>query len=284
MNRPDDTDRTEVRLRALADAATLLARHGFDLSDTNIDAFLDHASARLRNGSDRTVVALTGSTGSGKSSLLNAIAGAEIARTGVTRPTTSVTQAVTFGHTAEGLLDLIGVSRRHHLAADDDALEGLVLLDLPDFDSVTQAHRMEVDRLIQLVDLMVWVTDPQKYADESLHAGYLQPLATHAEVMRVVLNKIDMLEGPQLQACLTDLSRLLADDGLSVLDPIPVSTVTGRGIAEFRRVLAELVQAKQAAVERINADIHSQVKSLSDTYGSVSSIDVESIRMQLVDG
>lgn len=284
MNQAPDAERTEVRLNALADAATVLRRHGFDLGDTDIDAFLDHASARLRNGSDHTVVALTGSTGSGKSSLLNAITGAQIARTGVTRPTTSVTQAVTFGPTAEALLDLIGVSRRHNVQAAEDALEGLVLLDLPDFDSVTQSHRMEVDRLVQLVDLMVWVTDPQKYADESLHTGYLQPLSTHADVMRVVLNKIDTLEGSQLQACMTDLSRLLADDGLSTLEPIPVSTVTGHGIAELRAVLADLVQAKQAAVERINADIHSHVKSLSDTYGSISPVDVESVRGQLVDG
>ena len=65
-----------------------------------------------------------------------------------------------------------------------------MLLDLPDFDSVEHAHRLEVDRLIELVDLVVWVVDPQKYADAALHDRYLRPLAGHAGVMLVVLNPV----------------------------------------------------------------------------------------------
>ena len=71
--------------------------------------------------------------------------------------------------------------------------DGLVLLDLPDFDSVEIAHRVEVDRLVRLVDLLVWVVDPQKYADAALHERYLRPLAGHAAVMLVVLNQVDLL-------------------------------------------------------------------------------------------
>ena len=71
---------------------------------------------------------------------------------------------------------------------------GLVLLDLPDFDSVQLDHRLEVDRLVELVDLLVWVLDPQKYADGALHDRYLRPLAGHAGVMLVVLNQIDRLD------------------------------------------------------------------------------------------
>ena len=63
--------------------------------------------------------------------------------------------------------------RRHHLAArrrrEAGELAGLVLLDLPDHDSTVAAHRIEVDRLVALVDLLVWVLDPQKYADAAVH-------------------------------------------------------------------------------------------------------------------
>ena len=38
---------------------------------------------------------------------------------------------------------------------------------------------MEVDRLVQLVDMLVWVVDPQKYADAAIHDRYLKPLAQH---------------------------------------------------------------------------------------------------------
>ena len=72
---------------------------------------------------------------------------------------------------------------------------GVVLLDLPDHDSTEVSHHLEVDRLVQLADLLVWVLDPQKYADAAIHDRYLAPLATHRDVMLVVLNHIDTVPG-----------------------------------------------------------------------------------------
>ncbi|MEE8599971.1 GTPase [Euzebya tangerina] len=253
------------RLDALEDAATLIRRHdlGGSAAADDTDALIARARTRIRHGTDHTVVALVGSTGSGKSSLLNALAEQEVARTSVTRPTTSVTQGVTFGLPADGLLDSIGVSRRHHLAEVPDHLSGLVLLDLPDFDSVQRDHRLEVDRLIRLVDLMIWVTDPQKYADDALHRQYLQPLSTHAEVMQVVLNKTDTLTDEQLAACHAHLDQLLDEDGLADLSPVPASTVTQGGVEEVRGILAAEVTAKEVALQRISADIDGEAARLA---------------------
>ena len=64
-------------------------------------------------------------------------------------------------------------ARARWTATTRPALRGLVLLDLPDFDSVEARHRLEVDRLLRLVDLVVWVLDPQKYADRVVHQQYL---------------------------------------------------------------------------------------------------------------
>ena len=50
-----------------------------------------------------------------------------------------------------------------------------------------------MNRLVGLVDLLVWVLDPQKYADAAVHERYLRPLARHGDVTVVVLNQIDRL-------------------------------------------------------------------------------------------
>src|SRR5690606_3026779 len=98
-------------------------------------------------------------------SLLNALAGREITEVAVTRPTTSEAFALVRGEGAGPLLDWLGVRRRHAVGVDgaDAAGGGLVVLDLPDHDSVVTDHRLEAERLVALVDLMVWVVDPQKY-------------------------------------------------------------------------------------------------------------------------
>ena len=151
------------------------------------------AGERLGHGLDATVIALAGRPAPGKSTLFNLLAGRELSRAGVRRPTTSTTTAAVGSDVDAALLDWLDVRSRH--ALDDGAPAGLVLLDLPDFDSVEAAHRAEVDRLVRMVDLLVWVVDPQKYADAALHEGYLRPLAGHAAAMLVVLNQVDLLGG-----------------------------------------------------------------------------------------
>ncbi len=68
------------------------------------------------------------------------------------------------------LLDWLGVTHRHYQDSPEVALSGMVLLDLP--------------------DVLVWVLDPQKYADASVHDRYLRPYVQHAGVLLVVLNQI----------------------------------------------------------------------------------------------
>ena len=141
--------------------------------------------------------------GSGKSSTFNALAGRELATTGVRRPTTSSTQAAVFTTDSTLRADVAGLLSwlevHQHVVVDDPALDGLVLLDLPDHDSTQAAHRQEVDRLVRVVDVFVWVVDPQKYADAALHHGYLRRFAGHADVTLVVLNQIDTIP-PQHRA------------------------------------------------------------------------------------
>ncbi|SNR61547.1 GTPase [Blastococcus mobilis] len=224
-------------------------------------SLLAKAGARAALG-DATVVALAGATGSGKSTLFNALSGSEVSTPGVRRPTTGVAHATTWGEqSADGLLDWLEVPRRYR-HAPEPALDGLVLLDLPDHDSVRLEHRLEVDRLVGLVDVLVWVLDPEKYADAAVHDRYLEPLAGHAGVLLVVLNQIDRLEPVAAKECLTDLRALLDREGLAAVPLLAVSGRTGIGVAELRGELAHRVAARRAATDRLTADVRAAAAAL----------------------
>jgi GTPase Era involved in 16S rRNA processing len=225
-------------------------------------ALLDRVDQRMRLGEEHTVVAFAGSTGSGKSSLFNAVAGLEIARVGVRRPTTSKPTACVWGSGGEEILDWLDVPvqsrswRESALDGDDQsALHGLVLVDLPDHDSTAVEHRLESDRMVGLVDVVFWVVDPQKYADYSLHSGYLSSFAEHSTAMVFVLNQIDRIAPEDGDAAVQHFTSLLAADGIPDARVRPASAVTREGVADLRAILAETVAAKRAVTERLLADV-----------------------------
>jgi len=229
---------------------------------TDAEALLRRSGERMRMSASHTVVALAGGTGSGKSSLFNALAGAAFSPAGVTRPTTRHLHACVWGmEGAAPLLDWLSVQRRHRYARasaldeGEASLTGLLLLDLPDHDSVVTGSAAMVDRLVKLADMLVWVLDPLKYADASVHQRYLVPLAGHAAVITVVLNQADTLSPDQAADCAADLRRLLDSEGLMETPVLVTSATTGVGLDELRGTLAAAVAARRAASDRIAADI-----------------------------
>jgi GTP-binding protein EngB required for normal cell division len=257
------------RLDALAELVKIgKSRAGLDGFSSGLindsEALLRRAGERLRLSGSHTVVALAGGTGSGKSTLFNTLSGATFSPPGVTRPTTRHVHACVWGMQGAGpLLDWLGVQRRHRYArasaldSGESALNGLLLLDLPDHDSVVTASMAAVDRLSKLADMLIFVLDPQKYADASVHRRYLIPLAGHASVITVVLNQIDLLPADQVEDCEQDLRRLLDAEGLHDTHVLPVSARTGAGLDALRGVFTSAVAAQHAASERISADIDS---------------------------
>lgn len=271
--------RVETRIEARVDALEqALDAGGYRLDEhaaRRARTLVGKVNERLRLSGDHTVVALAGATGSGKSSLFNALSNLDIAPVGVRRPTTShVTACVWGAEGADRLLEWLEVPRQHRVSHEsaldrgEDALRGLVLLDLPDYDSTELSHRIEVDRLVELVDVFVWVTDPQKYADAALHRRYLSRLAGHDAVTLVVLNQSDRLDSTGVEACRRDLARLVAADGLPDVEVLPTSAVTGAGIDRLRTLVGKAVGRRTARNERLSADLDAVASELSDGVGT----------------
>lgn len=292
------------RLTALATAADLARDRLPEGPVAAAEGTVSAASERQALSAEHTVVGFFGATGSGKSSLFNALTGRDLARVAPTRPTTSEPLAAVWGvgrgqglaagaasdGTGEGggaaaLLDWLGVKRRHLL---DDApvlddgrprflglghkdgadATGLILLDLPDIDSVARTHRDVTTRLAGHVDVLVWVVDPEKYADAVIHRDFLATMGSHAAVTLVVLNQVDRLSVRERDEVLASLRHMLTGHGLADVRVLPVSTRTGEGLEEVGRQIAAIVSARGAALERLGADVAARALALDDASGS----------------
>jgi hypothetical protein len=286
-----------VRVKGLDDAVT--GGRG-RLDDALVDrtaALVDRAAERLRLSADHTVVALGGATGSGKSSTFNAIVGLELASVGVRRPTTSWATACTWGVGGAGeLLEWLGIPPRHQVVRDSmldtgrekKDMEGLVLLDLPDHDSTEVSHHLEVERLVRLADLLVWVLDPQKYADAAIHDRFLRPMAAHKGVTMIVLNHIDEVAEDRRAGMMADLRRLLDDDGLAGVTLLATSAKDGTGIDDLKKAIVGRVKDKAATRTRIGTDVSEAAADVSAVSGTarpprLTDRDQSELRAALVD-
>ncbi len=212
--------------------------------------------ARRRHGfvGEALVVAFAGGTGSGKSSLVNAVVGEPIAQVGVLRPTTDAALAVTprdLRVDLTPLLNDIGVTER----VESDALGLWVLVDLPDFDSTVTSHRRIVEDVLPRVDAVVWVFDPEKYADATIHTRFLSNLTGYESQFLFALNQTDRL-GSSAATVHGDLLRMLLDDGFR--DPEVVSTVA-RGpeldVSHLVEALSQRLDVKRTVMRKLATDL-----------------------------
>lgn len=137
-------------------------------------------------------IGLLGGTGVGKSTLMNALAGTAIASTSHRRPHTD--RVLIYRHREMGASaipeppDVPYQEILHH----GDNIRRILLCDLPDFDSLMGEHRERVVQFMAHLDLLLWVTSPEKYADGKFYDFLLQAPKAQ-ENFTFLLNKVDLL-------------------------------------------------------------------------------------------
>lgn len=153
-----------------------------------LDQLDDHLLPRLRELSAPAVVVVAGSTGAGKSTLVNSLLGEEVSAAGVLRPTTR--EPVLVHHPADGellaahpLLDILDVK------VHDAVPRGLTIVDAPDLDSLLASNRETAARLLDAADLWVFLTTAARYGD-ALPWEVLAQAAERGVSMAMVLNRV----------------------------------------------------------------------------------------------
>ncbi len=227
----------------------------------------DYILPRLATLDAPLLAVIGGSTGAGKSTLVNTLIGRVVSRPGVIRPTTR--SPVLVHNPAD--LDffssdrvLPGLARTFDQANDTATLQlvaepslppGLALLDAPDVDSVVSENRALASQLLAAADLWLFVTTAARYAD-AVPWEYLQAAAERSAAVAVVLQRVPPAAMHEVPA---HLGRLMLERGLgnSPLFAVPETTVDADGllpdaavvpIRDWLATLAADKQTRQAVV------------------------------------
>ena len=156
------------------------------------------------------VVGLFGGTGVGKSTLLNRLAGADIARTGVVRPTSmEITAYLHESATLNALPDHFDPASFSANRHSNDALADVMWVDMPDFDSDETANKDQVLQWLPHIDLLIYVVTPERYKDAEGWRMMLENSYRHAWLF--VINKWDRADAVQY----SDFVGLLKGSGFS---------------------------------------------------------------------
>jgi len=182
----------------------------------------DYLLPRVRDLEAPLVCILLGSTGAGKSSLLNGLAGALVSPSGVVRPTTmrpvvllAPGQADAF--MAGKVLAALADADRLQLVVHDHAFPEIALVDAPDVDSVEAENRRTAEELLQAADLCLFVTTAQRYAD-AVPWEFLRQAKARGVPLLVVVNRLPRREADR-RAVLADARRRFEEAGLGTAGP-----------------------------------------------------------------
>ena len=183
----------------------------------------DYLLPRLSNLDAPLLAVVGGSTGAGKSTLINGLVNRPVSRTGVLRPTTRSPVLVCHPDDTDWFSDervLPGLAR---VTGDGSAAgasvvllpldavpRGLALLDSPDIDSVEEANRLLATQLLSAADLWLFVTTAARYAD-AVPWEFLEQARERCTALALVLNRVPEGKGPEVAS---HLSEMLTGRGL----------------------------------------------------------------------
>jgi len=187
-----------------------------------VDQLEDYVLPRLVQIDAPLLTVVGGSTGAGKSTLVNSLVGSRVTEPGVLRPTTRSPVLVHNPTDADWfskdriLPDLArttgatGDPGALQLVADDSVPEGLAILDAPDIDSVEERNRTLAAQLLAAADLWLFVTSAARYADQ-VPWGFLKAAAERSTAVAIVL---DRTPPSAVREVSSHLARMLSARGL----------------------------------------------------------------------
>jgi Dynamin family len=240
----------------------------------------DYIMPRLATIDAPLLAVVGGSTGAGKSTLVNSLVGRQVSAPGVIRPTTRAPVLVHHSTDARwftddrilpGLARATGAakdSRSLQLVADDSIPPGLALLDAPDIDSVVVENRQLAAQLLAAADLWLFVTSAARYAD-AVPWGFLRAAAERSAAVAVVLDRVPpraMTEVPP------HLGQLMSERGLgdSPLFAVPETTVDSEGllpdsaIQPIRSWLATLAADQASRTKIVHQTLDGAIGALAE--------------------
>ncbi len=250
-----------------------------------IEQLDQHLIPRVTEGAVPAVVVVAGSTGSGKSTIVNALLGDDVTAAGALRPTTKVPHL--FHHPADGVL-LSSATRRATSRPSDAVPRGLAIIDSPDIDSLVGENREIARELLDAADLWVFVTTAARYGDavpwEVLRSG-----ADRGASIAIVLSRVtadvaahvrrDLVERLKAEG-LESLPLFVIPEEAEGLQALPPDVVQGlrrwldtvaaksattiiertmqgatQALKEWLEKLAELMDDQAAAVKNARAEV-----------------------------
>lgn len=181
-----------------------------ELVERMLDQLDHHLIPRVSEESSPAIVIVGGPTGSGKSTVVNALLGEELTASGVLRPTTKVPHL--FHHPLDGGV-LSEVAARATVHSSEAVPRGLAVVDSPDLDSVRGENREIAEDLLEAADLWIFVTTPARYGD-AIPWNALRKASERGASVAVVLNRVTADVAGQVRR---ELVARLAEERLSGL-------------------------------------------------------------------
>ena len=256
----------------------------------SLSADMDGLYAKLNDiGGQFLTAGLLGGTGVGKSTLMNALAGAPIASVSHRRPHTD--QVLIYRHRDAPPLPSLSLGKVpwREILHQGDAVRQVLLCDLPDFDSMAGGHREQVLNFLEHLDMLIWVTSPEKYADASFYK-FLELVPKARRNFTFVLNKVDILfKGnppqtayEQLRSIVDGFRSHIAESGIShpLIYPLSADEAVSPGASgpwnqfeafrqqlflqrNFKEVTAIKASNLDAAVRSLASGFRREVENLS---------------------
>ena len=282
---------TLVRLREALGAADLaLDLPGVEVHQRTraqlIDQLEDHVLPRLLQVEAPLLTVVGGSTGAGKSTLVNSLVGAAVTEPGVLRPTTRSPVLVHNPADAEWfakdriLPDLARTTRASggpgalRLVATEAVPVGLAILDAPDVDSVEEQNRSLATQLLGAADLWLFVTSAARYADQ-VPWEYLRAAAERSTAVAVVLDRTPPEAVAEVSSHLARMltTRGLRDSPLFTVPEVPLGAdglVEREEITEIRAWLHLLASDSNARAAVVKQTLDGAVRNLARSAHTVA--------------